>query len=128
MGRRTGRWPRSLRVRVPSRPPMKSRESAASEARRMPDVPTRCWDCERELARANLRAECAYCGSDVARAYEWLDALDAARAEAERWKRRHDALRAAVIKADALIVDAIHRATVMYNHTQDADYESHSDG
>src|SRR5690606_33992134 len=53
--------------------------------------------------------------------------LAAARAEAERWKRRHDALRAAVIKADALIVDAIHRATVMYNHTHDADYESHSD-
>ncbi|PZM88851.1 MAG: hypothetical protein DIU79_16260 [Actinobacteria bacterium] len=53
---------------------------------------------------------------------------DAARAEAELWKRRHDALRAAVIKADTLIVDAIHRATAMYNHTQDADYESHSDG
>src|SRR5690606_19637354 len=54
--------------------------------------------------------------------------LAAARAEAERWRRRHDALRAAVIKADALIVDAIHRATAMYNNTQDADYESHSDG
>jgi len=25
-------------------------------------------------------------------------------------------------------VDAIHRATAMYNHTQDANYESHSDG
>jgi len=54
--------------------------------------------------------------------------LDAARGEAERWKRRHDALRAAVIKADALIVDAIHRTTAMYNYTQDPDYESHSDG
>jgi len=54
--------------------------------------------------------------------------LAAARAEAERWKRRHDALRAAVIKADALIVDAIRRATVMYNHTQDDDYASRSDG
>jgi len=25
-------------------------------------------------------------------------------------------------------VDTIHRATAMYNHTQDVDYESHSDG
>src|SRR5690606_22052455 len=65
---------------------------------------------------------------DPTTALELLDALAAARAEAERWKRRHDALRAAVIKADALIVDAIQRATVMYNHTQDDDYASRSDG
>src|SRR5690606_41470607 len=65
---------------------------------------------------------------DPTTALELLDALAAARAEAERWRRRHDALRAAVIKADALTVDANHRAPPMYNNTQDADYESHSDG
>jgi len=53
---------------------------------------------------------------------------DAARAEAERWKRRHDALQAAIIKTDALIVDAINHANAMYNYTQDAYYESYSDG
>jgi len=62
----------------------------------MPDVPIRCWYCERELAIENIRVECAYCGADVARAYEWLDALDAARTEAERWKQQYEALRAEV--------------------------------
>lgn len=79
-----------------------------------------CWEVD-----ANIQHIAAF---DPTTALELLDALAAARAEAERWKRRHDALRAAVIKADALIVDAIHRATAMYNHTQDADYESHYDG
>src|SRR5690606_16090339 len=31
----------------------------------------------------------------------WLDELTIARAEAERWRRRHEALRGAVIKAEA---------------------------
>jgi len=58
----------------------------------MPDVPKRCWYCERELAIGSIRVECAYCGADVARVYEWLDALDAARAEAERLKAENEHL------------------------------------
>ena len=62
----------------------------------MPDVPERCWYCERELAIESIRVECAHCGADVGRAYEWLDAIAAARAEAERWRKRYEALMAGV--------------------------------
>src|SRR5690606_34224697 len=37
----------------------------------------------------------------AARAFREIERLEAALAEAERWRRRHDALRAAVIKAEA---------------------------
>lgn len=97
----------------------------------MPDVPERCPHCgadtlPKEAIAPHLDGawECGTCLT-----FELVQSnLCAARAEAERWKRRHDALRAAVIKADALIVDAIQRATAMYNHTQDDDYASRSDG
>jgi len=68
----------------------------AEQMQPMPDVPKRCWYCEREMTIETIRVECAYCGADVARAYEWLDALDAARAEAERWRKKYEALRAEV--------------------------------
>ena len=57
-----------------------------------PDVPKRCWYCEREMTIETIRVECAYCGADVARAYEWLDTLDAARAEAERLRAENERL------------------------------------
>jgi len=58
----------------------------------MPDVPKRCWYCEREMTIESIRVECAYCGADVDRAYEWLNALDAARAEAERLRAENERL------------------------------------
>src|SRR5690606_2437251 len=58
----------------------------------MPDVPTRCWYCEREMTIESIRVEWAYCGADVARVYEWLDALDAARAEVDRLKAENERL------------------------------------
>ena len=117
----------------------------AEQMQPMPDVPERCPQCHSPVAERFPHAVMYDCGFSLfndgqpvtddypaecqRRRIKRLEKqLAAARAEAERWKRRHDALRAAVIKADALIVDAIHRATVMYNHTQDAAYESHSDG
>src|SRR5690606_25097892 len=58
----------------------------------MPDVPKRCWYCERKLTIESIRVECAYCGADVDRVYEWLNALDAARAETERLKAENEHL------------------------------------
>lgn len=111
----------------------------------MPDVPERCPQCHSPVSERFPHAVMYDCGFSLfndgqpvtddypaecqrLRIKRLEKQLTAARAEAARWKRRHDALRAAVIKADALIVDAIQRATVMYNHTQDDDYASRSDG
>src|SRR5690606_39707657 len=76
----------------------------------MPDVPKRCWYCEREMTIETIRVECAYCGADVARVYEWLDALDAARAEVDRLKaeserlyRRVEGLEAKIARQRAVI-------------------------
>ena len=67
----------------------------------MRDIPKRCWYCERELAIESIRVECAHCGADVARAYEWLDALDAARAEAERLKTENEHLYSHIERLEA---------------------------
>ena len=82
----------------------------------MPDAPKRCWYCEREMTIETIRVECAYCGADVARVYEWLDALDAARAEAERWRDENEMLYRRIERLEAKVA----RQRVMLTRLQAA--------
>jgi len=82
----------------------------------MPDVPKRCWYCEREMTIETIRVECAYCGADVDRAYEWLNALDAARAEAERWRDENEMLYRRIERLEAKVA----RQRVMLTRLQAA--------
>jgi len=82
----------------------------------MPDVPKRCWYCEREMTIESIRVECAYCGADVDRAYEWLNALDAARAEAERLRAENEMLYRRIERLEAKVA----RQRVMLTRLQAA--------
>src|SRR5690606_24213901 len=117
----------------------------AEQMQPIPDVPERCPQCHSPVAERFPIAVMYDCGfwffndeqpvtddypaEGQRRRIKRLEKqLAAARAEAERSRKKHEALRAAVIQADALVLDAIHRTTAMYNYTRDADYDSHSDG